>query len=283
MKYIYIDSETGIRSYLRRFGEKGPHIIALDIEAESNLHAYGEKLCLIQIFDGVNNVIIDPFHFGTRRLKIFFEDTSVLKVMYDAGSDLSLLKNSAGIEIKSILDLRPAAELLEYEKKDLHSIIAFELGIFLEEKKKYQRYNWIKRPVAEEALLYAVNDVMHLLALKEIMLAKLYARKLLDAFLLKNLQIQNRVYTRDPEDKYRKINGYSGLDKHGKLLFKRVFDIREKYAKLFDIPAHGVIHKGDLMKIVKEPEFIYKITFPKRMNKEAVLKVLSELENAFNS
>ena len=102
--------------------------------------------------------------------------------MYDAGSDLSLLKNSANIEIKSILDLRPAAELLNYEKKDLHSVIVFELGIFLEKKKKYQQYNWINRPVSEQAIHYALNDVMHLLALKDIILAKLCAKNCLSPF-----------------------------------------------------------------------------------------------------
>ena len=45
----------------------------------------------------------------------------------DASSDMSLLKNTADIEVKSILDLRPAVELLDYEKKDLHSVVAFEL------------------------------------------------------------------------------------------------------------------------------------------------------------
>ena len=54
--------------------------------------------------------------------------------MYDASSDLSLLKNTDNMEIKSILDLRPAVELLDYDKKDLHSVIAVELGIFLEQK-----------------------------------------------------------------------------------------------------------------------------------------------------
>ena len=52
MNYIKIDNKAELRSYLKKFNDKELHIIALDIEAESNLHAYGEKLCLTQIFDG---------------------------------------------------------------------------------------------------------------------------------------------------------------------------------------------------------------------------------------
>ncbi|MDO8282351.1 MAG: hypothetical protein Q7U10_06985 [Thermodesulfovibrionia bacterium] len=280
MNYIYIENETGLQLYLKKFKEKGLHIIALDIEAESNLHAYGERLCLVQIFDGVDSVIIDPLNIGKDTLKMLFEDSSILKMMYDAGSDLSLLKNSANIDIKSILDLRPATELLEYEKKDLHSIIAFELGIVLEEKRKYQQHNWINRPIEEEAIHYALNDVIHLFALKDIILAKLYAKKLMEPFFLKNLQIQNKDYTRDPEDKYRKISGYSRLQYKEKAVFRKVFDIRDKYAEMYDMPPHSVIQKGDLIQIVYDLHFIDKIRFSRKVSNESVKEIVRELKKA---
>ena len=125
--YITIKNKAELRSYLDDFEEKKQYILALDIEAESFLHAYGERLCLIQIFDGVNEIIIDPFKIDNATLKIFFENRNILKVMYGASSDLSLLKNTSNMDIKSILDLRPAADLLNYDSKDLHSVIALEL------------------------------------------------------------------------------------------------------------------------------------------------------------
>ncbi|MEW6714070.1 MAG: hypothetical protein AB1306_03115 [Nitrospirota bacterium] len=283
MNYINIKNEAELRSYMKKFEEKGLHVIALDIEAESNLHAYGERLCLTQIFDGVNSVIIDPLKINNYTLKLLFENTNILKVMYDAGSDLSLLKNTADIEIKSILDLRPAAELLNYEKKDLHSIIAFELGIFLEKKRKYQQHNWINRPVSEEAIEYALNDVAHLLALKDIVLAKLFAKKLLEPFLLKNLQIQNKNYARNPEDKYRKINGYSRLRDNEKAVFRKVFDIRDKYAELCNIPPHNVIHKADLIKIMKDATYLDEIRFTKKISKALTRDILHDLRKAIKA
>jgi ribonuclease D len=275
-----MESTSELRSYLKKFENKGYHVIALDIEAESNLHAYGEKLCLVQIFDGVNSIIIDPFKIDRGALKLLFESTNVLKVMYDAGSDLSLLKNTVNIEIKSIMDLRPAVELLDYDKKDLHSVVAFELGIVLEMKRKYQKYNWINRPVSEQAIDYALNDVIHLFTLKDIILAKLYAKKLFEPFLLKNVQIQNKDYTRDREDKYRKINGYSRLRDDKKILFRRVFDIREKYAKLHNMPPHNMIHKADLINIVKDPEYIDQIRFTKKVGVDVTQDIVHELKVA---
>jgi len=278
-----IESSVDLRSYLKKLDDKKQNIIALDIEAESNLHVYGEKLCLAQIFDGINSIIIDPFKIDHGSLKLLFENPKILKVMYDAGSDLSLLKNAHNLEIKSILDLRPAVELLDYDKKDLHSIIASELGIILEKKRKYQQYNWTKRPVDEQAIDYAINDVIHLLILKDIILAKLYVKKLFEPFFLKNLQVQNKDYTRDPEDNYRKINGYSRLRKDKKAVFRKIFDIREKYAKQFNMSPHNVIQKSYLINIVKDPKFIDKIQFSKRVSTDSIQDILRELRMAFKA
>lgn len=280
MEYLNIDNETELRAYLKKFREKGLHIVALDIEAECNCHAYGEQLCLIQIFDGIDSVVIDPFSIGPDALKLLFEDPGILKVMYDAGSDLSLMKNSAGIEIKSILDLRPGTELLEYEKKDLHSVIAFELGVVLNKKRKYQRYNWTRRPIASEAIDYALNDVKYLLALKDIIMAKLYSKKLFEIFFLRNLQIQGKDYTRGPDDKYRKVSGYSRLQDDKKAVFRNVFDIREKYAKQFNIPPHNVIQKSHLIDIVKNPKAINELKFTKRFGPDMVNKIIHDLKTA---
>ena len=283
MSYINIENETDLRSYLNKFKEKEFHIIALDIEAECNCHAYGEKLCLTQVFDGTNDVIIDPFNIGSNILKLLFENPNILKIMYDAGSDLSLLKNSAGIEIKSILDLRPAVELLNYEKKDLHSVIAFELGIVLGKKRRYQQYNWTKRPVFDQAIDYALNDVRYLPALKDSILAKLHSRKLMEIFLLKNLQIQNKDYTRDPEDKYKKINGYSRLHDDKKKNFRKVFDIRDKYAKQCNLPPHNVIQKTDIIRIIKDAKYIDQIRYSKRLGTDLVRDMLREIRKAAES
>ncbi len=283
MSYINIENETDLRSYLNKFKEKEFHIIALDIEAECNCHAYGEKLCLTQVFDGTNDVIIDPFNIGSKVLKLLFENPNILKIMYDAGSDLSLLKNSAGIEIKSILDLRPAVELLNHEKKDLHSVIAFELGIVLGKKRRYQQYNWTKRPVFDQAIDYALNDVRYLPALKDSILAKLHTRKLMEIFLLKNLQIQNKDYTRDPEDKYKKISGYSRLQDDKKKNFREVFDIRDKYAKQCNLPPHNVIQKTDIIRIIKDAKYIDQIRYSKRLGTDLVRDMLREIRKAAES
>jgi ribonuclease D len=279
MDYTYITKRSELIAYLDSLDEQKNCVIALDVEAELNLHAYGEKLCLIQIFDGANKVLIDPLEIDDYTLKTFFESRNILKIVYDAGSDSSLLKNAYNIELKSLLDLRPAVELLDYEKKDLHSVIAAELGVALTRKLKFQRHNWVKRPFDKEAIDYALNDVIYLFKLKDALFNKLYAGNLLDVFILKNLQVQNKDYARNPRDRYRKIKGYHELTNAEKSIFRKIFDIREKYAKMCNLPAYNVIKREDLLEIAKDIRYISEIRFPNRLSNELIQQILTELKN----
>ena len=57
--YTYIDNVEKLIVFRKYFYEKEINKIAMDFEGEFNLHSYGERLCLIQIYDGESYFIID--------------------------------------------------------------------------------------------------------------------------------------------------------------------------------------------------------------------------------
>jgi ribonuclease D len=258
-------------------------VIALDSESNNHRHAYGQQLCLVQIYDGTRSIIIDPYGIEDKTLRNLFENRDILKVMYDAPSDISLLVNTKNMTIKSILDLRPGVELLEYRKKDLHSVIYTELGIELEHKKKFQRHNWLRRPVSEEALEYALNDVEHLLRLKDIILDKIYKRQLFDLFILRNVRVQNRDYFIDPNDNYRRVKGYRDLNNEVKSQFQQLHAVRESYAKLVNMPSANIISNSLLLNIAAGTQTLEDIAFPKRLSENLRRKIAQDLRNALAS
>jgi len=281
MKYTYISNRDDFLSYISDIESDRVTVIALDLEGEYNLHIYGEQLCLIQVYDGTNINIVDPFKIDKNTLKKLFENRNILKIMYDSLQDSSLLKNNYEIEIKSILDLRPAVELLNYAKKDLHSIINLELGLSLEKKKKYQKYNWTIRPIKRKALEYASNDVLYLFELKDILLNKLHEKELIVEYILRNINIQNKNNTKKPKDRYKNIKGYNSLQDDQKAIIEKVFDIRDKYAKLLNVPPHNVINKDDLLKITKDVQYIADLEFSRKVSPDLVKTITSDLRNTF--
>jgi ribonuclease D len=281
--YTLINTGADLQKYLNDLLEAKHIIIALDTEANNHMHAYGQQLCLIQVYDGTSSIIIDPNNIEDATLRNFFESRGILKVMYDASNDISLLVNSKNITIKSILDLRPGVELLKYGKQDLHSVIFAELGIELKHKARFQVYNWLRRPLSEEALEYALNDVKYLLKLKDIIIKKIYSRQLLDLFILRNIRVQNRDYFVDPKDYYQRVKGYKNLDNECKPRFQQLHVVREKYAKLVNMPSANIIPNNLLLNIATNSQTLEDITFPQKLREDLKNRMLQELRQVIET
>jgi ribonuclease D len=251
-----LKSRQEIEDYFEQLNYDKKNIIAIDIEGEYNLHCYGEHLCLIQIYDGENEIIIDPLNFKDEKilesiLKTVFECRKILKIMYDSSSDASLLKNRYKVKINSVLDLRPAVHLLNYEKQSLANILEYELGLIPPDKKKFQMYNWMRRPINAQALEYAISDVRYLFKLKNIIMGHLVKEGLLDAYMLMNLMVQNKEDIHDPEAKYSKRKGYSYLHETKKVIFRQIYDTRDKYAKMINKPPGMILSNYNILTLIK--------------------------------
>lgn len=135
----------------------------------------------------------------------------------------------------------------------------------------------MKRPIDKEALEYAINDVTYLFRLKDALLKKLYAGNLLDMFILKNLKVQNKDYFRNPDDKYRRTKGFHALSAAEKETFKKLFDIREKYARKCNLPAFNVINTNDLLNLARDARYIDKIRLPHRFKDGLIQGMVEEL------
>ena len=168
-RYTYITSDSGLVDFRKHLHGNRIDEISMDFEGEFNLHCYGEKLCLIQIFDNKKYYIVDPFTVSKEELKKTLEGREI-KLFYDASSDRMLVYKQYGIKIASILDLKILVDLLEFKHNALNDILNNLLKLEAYKKKKFQMYNWTKRPIDEDAIQYALSDVEYLFRLKDVLL-----------------------------------------------------------------------------------------------------------------
>ncbi len=246
MEYLFITGDDALRQWQRQLLSRGNAEVALDIEGEFNLHVYGERLCLVQIFDGEQLVAVDPVPVSTEALKEFFEDRQITKVMYDAMSDQSLLFKTMDTRIHSIVDLKPAVDLLEYPKRDLGSVLSQALGVTIEKKSRFQRYNWTTRPLAQDAVEYALSDVAYLFQLRDHLMAELEARGLSAQYEVKNAAVQEKAPDTSRPPRLFRSNEFRRLGTAGQELFRRIYDIRDGYARQVDVPPDMVVPKRQL-------------------------------------
>ncbi len=258
MDILELTDIRNVENYIESLSQKKNKTIAIDIECEMNLHCYGEHLCLIQIYDQNNKVIIDPLHIRNKEelveiLKLIFENRNILKIAYDAAGDASVIEKLYGVKFKSILDLKPAVNLLKYEKQGLGNVLQQELSIPPISKKRFQKYNWMRRPLDPEALEYAMSDVIYLFKLKDILMDRIINAGLLEQYMLLNLMAQNKDYVpANPAEIYKKRPGYNRLPSDAKKRYRKLYDIREEYAKQINRPPNFIINNAKLLPLSKK-------------------------------
>ena len=156
-----IDTDAKLAAFLPELSSAA--WLALDTEADS-LHAYPEKVCLIQISTADSDRLIDPL------AKINLEPLLAALaghelIMHGADYDLRLLRKHHEFVPRAIFDTMIAARLLGERHFGLSSLVEKFLGVKLD--KASQKADWARRPLTERMETYARNDTHHLKPLSD--------------------------------------------------------------------------------------------------------------------
>jgi len=246
--YELITTDEGLARLVSRLRDARLKRLAIDVEGENNLHRYGIHVALIQLFDGERGFIVDPLALpDPRGLKPLLEQAPWELVWFDAGNDLLAFQHALGIRPSPILDLAVAARLLG-RTGGLHAFTG-QAGSS-KAKDKFQRANWLRRPLSPALLEYAISDVLHLHALADSLLEELGQRNLLEAFRTKNLETQNAERSWDPFANYTRIPGFGRMSRPDRQFARVLWHARELYGKARDLPPGNVASKQDMKTIV---------------------------------
>ena len=151
-----IDTERKLEAFLPVL--RAATWVAVDTEADS-LHAYPEKVCLIQISTVSGDRLIDPLALAT--LDPLLDALSGHElIMHGADYDLRLLRKHHEFVPSAIFDTMLAARLLGLHQFGLSHLVEKYLGVKLE--KGPQKANWALRPLTERMERYARNDTHYL-------------------------------------------------------------------------------------------------------------------------
>ena len=224
---------------------------AIDLEFDKNFYRYGFNLCLVQIFTGKVCYLIDPLSktIQIERLFSILEDDSIQKVCFSFDEDLRLL-HSMGCLPKNLYDLSIITRLLNYPSISLNNLLEEVLGI--DSGSSSQQSNWYRRPLSKKQKIYAANDVLHLLSLKQVL-----QKKAGQNGISKWIQQENRLLDElDYRDiahneiiREKDMNGFTEFEWH---IFKKLIFWREEKGKQFNKPPFQIIHKDVLAEISKD-------------------------------
>ena len=219
--------------------------IALDTEADS-LHAYPEKLCLLQLSLPGQDLLIDPLapiEIG----QLFGALAGRELILHGADYDLRLLYRTNGFKPAAIFDTMWAARLLGETEFGLDALVARHLGVQLE--KGGQKLNWAQRPLTPRMEEYARNDTHYLFPLAAKLRAELIAKDRLawvEQLCAQSILECASIRPVDPDRVWR-IRGSDRLDLRGLAVLKELWQWREGEAVARNRPPYFVMSHENLV------------------------------------
>ena len=213
--------------------------LAIDTEADS-LHAYPEKVCLIQISTVDCDELIDPL--AGIELDPLLEALDAHELIFHAADyDLRLLRKHHEFTPSAIFDTMLAARLLGERQFGLSHLAEKYLGVMLD--KGSQKADWARRPLTEKMETYARNDTHHLKPLADRLKAELTARNRLawhQESCARLIAECAQGVTPDPELVWR-IKGSTFLDRAGLAVLRELWQWREGEAIAANRPPFFVL------------------------------------------
>ena len=258
MDFTLVTKPDELTSLLSRWSTSGVSSVAMDFEEESNLHCYGEHVCIIQIYDKRHYYIIDALELaktkeGLSSMKAFLEG-EIEKVMFACQSDAALARKALGIQLSNIFDVRVIALALGFNG-NLTALIERNLGIVNESssmKKKYQTANWMRRPIPSQQIEYALSDVQYLFELKDSLVAEMKEKLSRGEQNKVNHDMKLCAEQKNPERPgWEKICNFKLLKDEEKIYIKHFFLARDGLARKANLPASRILEKQLVVAMAK--------------------------------
>ncbi|HWD21057.1 MAG TPA: HRDC domain-containing protein [Verrucomicrobiae bacterium] len=240
-----IDSDGKLAEFLPAI--RAAEWVALDTEADS-LHAYPEKLCLIQISLAAGDYLVDPL--AGMDLGPFWPELKKHDlIMHGSDYDLRLLRKNHNFVPHKIFDTMLASRLLGDREFGLVNLVKKYLDVTLE--KGSQKADWARRPLTPRMESYARNDTHYLKALSDILRGQLRERgrlPWLEESCARLVAECARTPAEEPDEVWR-IKGSHKLSRAGLAALRELWHWREKEAVAANRPPYFILSHETLIEL----------------------------------
>lgn len=185
-------------------------------------------------------------------LGTLLSDPHTVKILHDAQQDLWILRRITDAIPCNIFDTRCAAGFAGLSSNlSLGNLLRMRLNIQL--PKTETRTDWLRRPLSDKQLEYALDDVRFLPALREHILTDIQRRGRENwlAEELRQYDIAKLYDDRAPEEQYTRIKGTGRLSRRDMAIVRELAAWREKKARQVDRPRNRVISDDAIVQIAR--------------------------------
>ena len=229
--------------------------VAVDLES-NGFYRYPERVCLVQLATRDEVHIIDPLSIDDPApLGKLLADPSVGKIFHSADYDIRSLDRDWGFHVRDLFDTSIAAAFVGSEKLGLAAVLKEYLEVEVNKDKKLQRADWSRRPLTDEMLQYAAQDVIHLGRLKATLDGKL-ARLGRTGWVREEIDRLAKVRHTPPDAEwgFLSVKGSRDLDGRGLAILRSLHSFRENEALILDRPPFKVLSDSVIAALAADPQ-----------------------------
>jgi ribonuclease D len=245
--------------------------IALDTEFLRE-KTYYPKFCLLQIATLDWVACVDPIVLTD--LEELFDaiyDPSIIKVFHSCHQDLEIFYQLTGKVPSPIFDTQVAAPLLGYQDNPGYAMLVSSfLNINL--NKAHTRADWSKRPLNQDEIQYAADDVIYLCQIYQTMLQNLEALGRADWLIQDFQELENTEnYRVLPENAWFKIKGKNKLTGKQLSIVQTLTEWREATAQAENRPKTWLLRDEVIFDMAKlQPESVADLANIRSINERTV-------------
>lgn len=243
-----VTEETALEALAQRLGQRS--WLAVDTEFVRE-RTYWPLPCLLQLADDIGTVAcVDLIALPNPvPLLDLLWRADITKVFHAASQDLELLYRMRAEPLPGLFDTQVAAALLgDDDQIGYAAAVAAHTGVELE--KAHTRTDWSRRPLKPGELEYAADDVRHLRALHDALVADLDARGRRSWLEEECVAMTDPTrYLPDVASAWTKVKGASGLSAAAFGRLRALASWREETALRVDRPRRWILADEILVRL----------------------------------
>ena len=239
---------------------------------------YRALLCLAQVAvvtgDGSESDVevvdtLDP-SLDPSPLAAILADPAVEIVMHAGRQDVALLRRTWKTEVTNLFDTQIAAGFTgRGAQMGYEALLSDVLGVRLRKSASFTK--WDLRPLTDEQVLYAREDVLHLLQLAEALQSELSERGRLQWAREECRMLESVSDTRDLDVVFAKLPRVGGLDPPIRAVARELVEWREETARANDRPVSSVLPDAPLIEIARRrPKDVGRLQQIRGLNEQTV-------------
>ncbi len=272
----YIANRELLSALCRNLGDSA--WLAIDTEFIRD-KTYYPRLALIQIANTDSIYCIDPLEIED--LTPFFElieNQTIIKILHAAAQDLEIFFNLRERLPRSVFDTQIAASLLGLGEQIGYAALTKKLlGIELD--KLHTRTDWFQRPLGEEQIRYAADDVRYLGQLYLLLSEKLKQLDRLNWMDSEQERLLNeQCYRPNLEYCWQRIKGAGKLKRRQLNILKHLAAWREQQAIQSNRPRRWILNDNVLLSLaIQQPADPDQLTAMRLQDYKLVERYTNEL------